>query len=134
MALLTCHDCGGKVSSDAATCPHCGAPVKPAPVSQPPHVVNNSNNAPAAGSTTAEIKPNSWLIWAILSTLLCCLPLGIVGIVYASKVDSAWYAGRYDEARAAADKAKTFTFLSAGLALALYVIYFVYLIVVMGVM
>jgi len=25
--LLQCKDCGGKVSSDAAACPHCGAPV-----------------------------------------------------------------------------------------------------------
>jgi ribosomal protein S27AE len=28
MALLLCYECGGKVSSAAANCPHCGAPVK----------------------------------------------------------------------------------------------------------
>lgn len=28
MALMKCEECGGTVSSKAATCPHCGAPVE----------------------------------------------------------------------------------------------------------
>lgn len=28
MALIKCHECGKDVSSEAAACPHCGAPVK----------------------------------------------------------------------------------------------------------
>jgi DNA-directed RNA polymerase subunit RPC12/RpoP len=27
MALIKCHECGGQVSDQAWTCPHCGAPV-----------------------------------------------------------------------------------------------------------
>lgn len=27
MALITCGECNGQVSDQAATCPHCGAPV-----------------------------------------------------------------------------------------------------------
>jgi hypothetical protein len=27
MALISCGECGGKVSDTASTCPHCGAPV-----------------------------------------------------------------------------------------------------------
>lgn len=27
MALLTCTECNGNVSSQAATCPHCGKPI-----------------------------------------------------------------------------------------------------------
>jgi len=27
MALIKCSECGGKVSSQASTCPHCGCPV-----------------------------------------------------------------------------------------------------------
>ena len=30
------------------------------------------------------LKPDNNLVWAILCTLLCCLPFGIVSIVYAS--------------------------------------------------
>lgn len=52
-------------------------------------------------------KPDNFLAWAILSTIFCCLPFGIVSIVYASKVNGLWYAGEYEEARIAASKART---------------------------
>ena len=39
------------------------------------------------------MKPDNNLVWAILSTILCCLPLGIVAIVYASKVDGLYNQG-----------------------------------------
>ena len=35
---------------------------------------------------------------AIITTIMCCLPTGIVAIVKASKVDSLYYSGYYDEA------------------------------------
>lgn len=34
MALITCSECGGQVSSTAAACPHCGAPVSAAPAAE----------------------------------------------------------------------------------------------------
>lgn len=37
MALITCKECGKQVSDQAASCPHCGAPVKataPSPAQQ----------------------------------------------------------------------------------------------------
>ena len=33
-----------------------------------------------------EYIPNN-MVWAILTTLFCCLPFGIVSIVYAAQVD-----------------------------------------------
>ncbi len=44
------------------------------------------------------IPPSSNMVWAILTTIFCCLPFGIVAIVYASKVDGMWQAGYYDAA------------------------------------
>ena len=38
-------------------------------------------------------------------TLLCCLPLGIVGIVYATKVDTLWTTGQRDAALKASQEA-----------------------------
>ena len=32
------------------------------------------------------VKPSNNLVWAILTTICCCLPFGIVSIVYAAKV------------------------------------------------
>ncbi len=70
-------------------------------------------------------KPDNYLIWAILSTLLCCLPLGVVSIINASKVDSEWNAGRYDEAVAAAANAKKWAMFSAGAGVIAYAIMFI---------
>lgn len=52
-----------------------------------------------------EAPPKNWLIESILVTLLCCLPLGIVGIVYATKVDTLWTTGQRDAALKASQEA-----------------------------
>jgi len=67
------------------------------------------------------LKPNNWLWQSIIATVLCCLPFGIVGIVYAVKVDSNYYNGRYAEADRAAGKAKIWTLSAVGAGL-LYII------------
>lgn len=57
--------------------------------------------------------PPTNFVWAILSTLFCCLPLGIISIVYASKVESLYHQARYDEARDASHKAKMYAICAA---------------------
>ena len=37
--------------------------------------------------------PQNYLVWAIITTVLCCMPLGIASIVYAAQVSSKWAAG-----------------------------------------
>ena len=69
-------------------------------------------------------KPQSYLWLGILTTILCCLPFGIVSIVYASKVDSYWYAGKYDAARDSSLKARNWGIASAVSAAVIYFIYF----------
>jgi len=68
-------------------------------------------------------KPDSYLPWAILSTFFCCLPFGVVAIVYSAKVDSEWNAGRYDAAIAAAASAEKWTWISAGTWLGVVLLY-----------
>ena len=53
-------------------------------------------------------QPDNNLIWGILVTVLCCLPLGIVSIVKATQVSGLWAQGRFAEAQQAADDAKKF--------------------------
>ena len=53
-------------------------------------------------------KPNNHLAWAILSTIFCCLPLGIVSIVYSAKVDGLYNSGDYAGAYNAANKAQNY--------------------------
>ena len=73
-------------------------PPPPPPFAPPPYGV------PQGGFPTQQ--PDSNLVWGILSTVLCCLPLGIVSIVYASKVSGLWAQGRYAEAQHASANAK----------------------------
>lgn len=77
-------------------------------------------------------KPDNYLVWAILSTLLCCLPLGIVSIVYSSKVDGLYNSGDYAGAQDAAHKAKNFAMWGAIIGASGLIIY-ILLIVVAGV-
>lgn len=69
--------------------------------------------------------PPNYLVWAILSTLFCCLPLGIVSIVYAAQVNSKYSAGDVVGAQASSAKAKQFAIWSAiagAVAIAIYVV------------
>ena len=62
--------------------------------------------------TSREYVPNN-LVWAILATLLCCLPFGIVSIVYAATVDGLVAAGDVPAARRAADLARNWAIAAA---------------------
>ena len=64
---------------------------------------------------TGETKPDNLLVWAIVATVLCCLPTGIAAIIYSNKVDPLWNEGRYEESKKAAANAKMWCFISLGL-------------------
>ena len=67
-------------------------------------------STPTFGSAGADI-PN-YLPWAIVVTLLCCLPAGVASIVFASKANSAKAIGDLEGARKAADQAKIWLIVS----------------------
>jgi hypothetical protein len=76
-------------------------PPAPPPGSYPP--------PPQGGGA----PPNNYLVWAILTTLFCCLPLGIVSIVKSTQVSGLWAQGQHAEAQKAADDAKKWAMWSA---------------------
>jgi len=78
---------------------------------------------PPQGSS--EYIPNH-LVWAILTTLFCCLPLGIVSIVYAAQVDGKRAAGDIDGAREASRKAAQWAMWSAIVLPILMILWFVF--------
>jgi hypothetical protein len=69
--------------------------------------------------------PGNYLAPAILTTLFCCLPFGIVSIVKASQVNSLWSSGRYDEAQRASADAKRWAWIAFGSGLVVIVIYII---------
>ena len=68
-------------------------------------------------------KPDNNLVWGIVSTLFCCLPLGIVSIISSTKVDNLWNIGQHAEAMKEAKKAKDWAIYSAFAAAVVWVIY-----------
>lgn len=70
-------------------------------------------------------KPDNYLVWAILSTILCCWPFGIVSIVYSVKVNSEWSAGNYQAAIKNSENAKLWAMISAGGGVVAFIIGFI---------
>lgn len=71
-------------------------------------------------------KPSNHLALAIISTIVCCLPAGIVSIVYATQVNTKYNAGDYEGALKASKNAKTWWIIAAVTWLVLIIIYFAF--------
>lgn len=70
--------------------------------------------------------PENYLVWAILATIFCCIPLGIMAIINSSKVSSAYAAGDYEGAMKASKDAKKWalwTTIIGGVFILLYFIF-----------
>ena len=86
-------------------------------------------SSPSANATSGV--PN-YLIPAILSTIFCCLPLGVVSIIFATQVNSKVAAGDIAGAAEASRKAKMFMFIAVGLGVLTWVCVIVMWIFVFG--
>ena len=84
-----------------------GSPPPPPPGYGPP--------PPGYGPYQPPIgpPPDNYLVWAILTTILCCLPFGVVSIVYAAQVNSKWAMGDMAGAYAASRNARLWATWSA---------------------
>lgn len=83
---MYCTHCGKPHPNDATVCPGCGQPIQRFPV-------------PAA-------IPN-YLVTAVLVTLCCCMPFGIVALVFSAQVNSRLSTGDIAGAQAASNSART---------------------------
>ena len=88
-------------------------------------VINNnpSNNQPR------RYPPKNHLVEAILVTLFCCLPFGIVGIINAARVENAFYSGDETEAERLSREALKWSKIGlfAGIGILVFYILFVVL-------
>ena len=99
---MYCGSCGAEREDDARFCKRCGTALKDPPTEEeapadepPPHVEN-------------------YLVPAILVTIFCCLPFGIVSIVFAAQVNGRLEAGDIEGARRASASAKMWAWISFG--------------------
>lgn len=75
---------------------------------------------PARAGASGPPPVSTWLWQSIAVTLLCCMPVGIVGIVFAAQAQGALNVGDVVEARRKADVARNVTI--AGFVLGLFAI------------
>lgn len=110
----------------------------------PPVNTNNNGNSSYSANNSSQVnsngnnnqykpmRPNDNMLWAILSTILCCVPTGVYAIFQSSKVNGLYNKGDYAEAQAMADSAKTWSLVSAILAFVFWVIYLFLIILAEG--
>ena len=109
---MYCPNCGEENVDEPRYCVECGKLMRcvtPTAGKFEPH---------GYGSPESEYSPpevDNHLVWAILATIFCCLPFGIVSIVYAAQVNSLLASGNIDGARQASDKAKMWAWISFGI-------------------
>lgn len=98
---MFCPNCGKSVADSAKICPFCKTDLL---AGVAPRIENH-------------------LVGAILSTLFCCLPLGIVSIVFANQVNAKLTQGDVVGAQEASKKAKGWMIASIILGLLFGVLY-----------
>ena len=104
-----CTSCGRSIANNALYCPHCGA-ATPTAGAQP--AAGPASGARLVGRPYTHV-PN-YLVQAILVTVFCCLPFGIVAIVYAAQVNGKLASGDYTGAVNTSRTAKTWCWVSFG--------------------
>lgn len=81
-------------------------------------------------NTPQGTPPENNLVWAILCTVLCCMPLGIVAIIKSTKVKELWLQGDHVGAQKAADDAKKYSIWGAATGVIILVLYIIFMVVV----
>lgn len=145
---MYCKKCGAKIPEGYRFCPKCGTNIPVGESTEQKTTTGTDTPKPYSASQSTESteqtskpempeskplsRPNNYLLWAILVTIFCCIPLGVVGIVYALKVDSAWDAGLYGTAEEYSKKAKNWTLWGAIISVLIYIIYIVVIVGLLG--
>ncbi len=114
---MYCTSCGSQNEENARFCGECGRELSeqrttareyaPEPLTPPAHIPN-------------------YLVQAILVTIFCCLPVGIVSIVYAAQVNVKLAAGDVSGAMKASSSAKTWAWVAFGTGLVIFTMYMIW--------
>lgn len=106
---MFCPQCGASNADTAAICVQCGQSLQPG--AAPPLPVTGQVIPPG-------VTVQNYLAFAILTTVLCCLPAGIPAIIYAAQVNSKLQSGDFSGAQAASNNAKMWCWIAFALGLA----------------
>lgn len=74
--------------------------------------------------------PKSWMVEAVLVTLFCCMPFGVVGLVHATMVSLYYNRGEFEAAEQASKTAGKWVKIAFFLGLTFIVLYVIFILVV----
>lgn len=127
--MWTCSDCGEKIESNFDACWKCGTPKGGMP---PPSPSREAEPEPMPWAHVVRESPEgadefipSHLVEAILTTLCCCTPFGIVALVFAAQVGPKLHAGDREGAKSASESALTWIWVAVGAGLLVGLLSFV---------
>jgi hypothetical protein len=102
---MYCTACGTGRPEGVSVCPNCGT---------------------AALVVGGQPKIQNYLVPAIVITLCCCVPAGVVAIIYAAQVNSKLAAGDIAGAQASARLAKIWTWVGVGGGVVMVILYAIF--------
>ena len=109
---MYCPRCGAPNPEGIVACRACGTVL---PETASPYAPPSSNPLPSQ-------KIPNYLVQSILVTLCCCLPAGIVAIVFAAQVDGKVALGDLETARRYSRQAYLWSWISFGSVFAIYAV------------
>ena len=118
---MNCPNCGTSNLDNASVCVNCGRSLSSSYAPPPPPPSEFSSPRPSSAPYTGPQIPN-YLWQAIVVTLCCCLPLGVVSIIFAAQVNSKLAQGDIAGAQDASQKAKMFALIGFGVGIVVMII------------
>ena len=117
---MFCTTCGSEINDRAVVCPHCGVSITGRRQAPSPAPAPSPSPAPAYN----RVYVPNYMVGAILTTFLCCLPGGIVAIIFSSQVNTKLAQGDIAGARSSASAAKGWIIFNICFGLLIPVLYF----------
>ena len=127
---MNCPNCGTSNLDNTTICVNCGRPLTSAggytPPPPPPPAPHASytpppSSGPGYGAPVAPIPNYLWQ--SIVVTLCCCLPFGVVAIIFAAQVNDKLRRGDVAGAMAASKNAKTWVIVGFACGLVAILVY-----------